>query len=93
MAVMIDAVIGSAPNSSAVAFIATAAVAPVIPWKLVYIRFQFQVQGSAAQKLLSCVECDFYKNIRNIQQPTKAAAAKAIPLDDDGTDNFDEFNA
>jgi uncharacterized phage infection (PIP) family protein YhgE len=62
-------------------------------WKVAGTFCGGKVQGSAAQKLLSCVECDFYKNIRNNEQTVKSAAAQAIPLDDDGGNNFDEFNA
>lgn len=51
------------------------------------------VQGSAAQKLLSCVECDFYKHVRGNQQDSKVAAAQAIPLDDDSGDDFKDFNS
>ena len=50
-----------------------------------------KVQGSAAKKLLSCTECDFYKTI-HYQQSAPVAADKVIPLNDDNEDNFEEFN-
>ncbi len=51
-----------------------------------------EVQGSAAQKLMSCTQCDFYKHAkRNSKSDANAATHNAIPLDDD--EQLRHFNA
>jgi methyl-accepting chemotaxis protein len=46
-----------------------------------------KVQGTWAEKQGGCLTCNFYKQINN---RGRAAAAKAIPLDD--SESFDDFN-
>ncbi len=60
-------------------------------WKVAGTFCGGKVQGSAAQKLMSCVECDFYKKVRGKQASSGVAATHAVPPGVDG--NFEEFNS
>jgi PAS domain S-box-containing protein len=60
-------------------------------WKVAGTFCGGKVQGNSAQKLTSCVQCDFYKDIHHNQKSAKAVATHSIPLDE--YDDFSEFNS
>ncbi len=60
-------------------------------WKIAGTFCGGKVQGDSAQKLTSCVQCEFFKEVRAAQTDSDTVAAHRIPFDSDN--DFTEFGS